>query len=424
MHGAAGAEAISACGSGDDVIQKVKDPQNSPGSPATDAGQARERLDQRLAPVLVLTFIFFLHFMGRQLAGPLLPAMEEDLGIGHAVGGLFILCMGTGFFLSQLAAAFLNATLGYRACVLLSLWGTAVSMAVVGILGSVWALFLAFFGLGVTGGLYVPSGIALISVMVRPQDWGKAMGIHELAPNLALILTPFFATAAVTTLSWRSGYLVISGSLAAMGVVYSRWGVDAPGRTSFPDLHRIRDIARKPEFWALGVLLSLAVGVETGVYAVLSLFLVHERGFDLATANQLLGLSRVPGLAMVLISGWITDRLSPHITLRLALVLTGGSVIVLGIGPDAVVAPAIFFQAAAAACLFPPILSAASGISTPENRSLTISLSLAVAPILGGGLMPAGIALAGELGSFGLGMAAAGALVVIGAGLVRVLSRE
>lgn len=392
-------------------------------SHADHAGQARDRLDQRLAPVLVLTFIFFLHFMGRHLAGPLLPAMEEDLGIGHAVGGLFILCLGTGFFISQLAAAFLNARFGYRRCVLLSLWGTAVTMALVGITGSAWALFPAFFGLGLTGGLYVPSGIALISVIVRPQDWGKAMGIHELAPNLALILTPFFATAAVTTLSWRSGYLVLSGFLAVMGGVYFRWGMDAPGRASFPDLHRIRDIVRKPAFWALGVLLSLAVGVETGVYAVLSLFLVHERGFDLATANQLLGLSRIPGLAMVLISGWITDRLSPHLTLRLALSLTGGSVIVLGLGPHAIVAPAIFIQAAAAACLFPPILSAASGISTPENRSLTLSLSLAVAPVLGGGLMPAGIALAGELGSFGLGLAAAGILVVIGAGLVRVLSR-
>lgn len=393
----------------------------TPQGSEADAGQAQERLDQRLAPVLVLTFIFFLHFTGRQLTGPLLPAMETDLGIGHAVGGLFILSMGMGFFLSQLAASFFNAKFGYKTCVLLSLWGTAASMAVVALMESAWALLLAFFGLGVTGGLYVPSGIALISVMVRPQDWGKAMGIHELAPNLALIMAPFFATAAVTAVSWRSGYLVLSGLLALMGGIYARWGVDAPDRASFPGVHQILKIARMPAFWALGLLLSLAVGVETGVYAVLSLFLVHERGFDLTTANQLLGISRIPGLAMVLVSGWITDRLSPYLTLRLALFTTGGCVILLGIGPGSAVVPAIFLQAAAAACLFPPILSAASGISTTENRSLTICLSLAVAPILGGGLMPAGIALAGELGSFGLGLAGTGVLVVMGVVLVRVL---
>ena len=78
--------------------------------------------------------------------------------------------------------------------------------------------------------------------------------------------------------------------------------------------------------------------------------------------------------------------------------------------------PAIFLQAAASACLFPPILSAASGISTPENRALTISLSLAVAPVAGGGLLPAGIALAGDLGSFSSGLAAAGIFALSGMG--------
>ena len=87
-----------------------------------------------------------------------------------------------------------------------------------------------------------------------------------------------------------------------------------------------------------------------------------------------------------------------------------------------IIAPAVYVQAAASACLFPPILSAASAISTAENRALTLSLSLAVAPVVGGGLLPAGIALAGDLGSFGTGLAAAGLLIVAGIGLVPRLS--
>ena len=208
--------------------------------------------------------------------------------------------------------------------------------------------------------------------------------------------------------SWRLGYLGLAAVLALMGVVYACLGVDAHSRPSPPDLRRIRDIAANPSFWYLGLLLSLAIGVETGVYAMLPLILVNERAFDLADANQIVGLSRIPGFFMVILAGWISDRLSPPFIVSIALGLAGVAVIAIGIGPKVLLAPAVFLQAAASASLFPPILSIASRISTPENRVLTLSLSLAVAPVIGGGLLPAGIALSGDLKSFGVGLVGAG----------------
>jgi hypothetical protein len=108
----------------------------------------------------------------------------------------------------------------------------------------------------------------------------------------------------------------------------------------------------------------------------------------------------------------------------MALGVTGAAVICLGVGPTGWVAAAVFVQAGASACLFPPILSLASAISVPENRALTLSLSLAIAPVVGGGLMPAGIAWAGDLGSFADGMAAAGILVTAGIALARFIRRQ
>jgi predicted MFS family arabinose efflux permease len=376
-------------------------------------------LSRALSPVMLLTFIFFAHFVVRQMAGPLLPAMEAELSLSHTESGLFILFLGVGFFLSQIGAAFLAGKWGYRRCILLSLWGSATASAALGLTASTWPLYLGYLGLGMTGGLYVPSGIALITVLVRPRDWGKAMGIHEIAPNLALILVPFLATAFVAQLSWRSGYLCLAAVLALLGIAYVFVGVDSHTRPSKPDLDRIREIFTNPAFWYLGCLLSLAVGVETGVYAMIPLFLVNERAFDLADANQLLGLSRIPGIIMVLFSGWITDRLNPATTISIALGLTGAAVVALGIGPKKLLISAIFIQAAASACLFPPILAMASNISTTENRALMLSLSLAVAPVVGGGLIPAAIALAGDLSTFGAGLAGAGILTIAGIGLVR-----
>jgi NNP family nitrate/nitrite transporter-like MFS transporter len=277
---------------------------------------------------------------------------------------------------------------------------------------------LGFLALGVAGGLYVPAGISLITVLIRPRDWGKAMGIHEMAPNLALISVPFLATAAVSAGSWRGGYYLLAAVLAALGAVYAWQGVDAVDLPRAPNPSRIRSLAANPRFWCLALLLSLAVGVETGVYAMIPLYLVNERAFDLADANRLLGLSRIPGLLMVLIAGWLTDRLSPSAAVSMALGVTGAAVVCLAIGPRSWVAPAVFVQATASACLFPPILSMASSVASSEDRALALSMSLAVAPVVGGGLLPAGIALAGDLGAFGAGLAGTGALVAAGIFLV------
>lgn len=149
-------------------------------------------------PVLFLTVVFFGNFSGRLLAGPLLPAMEHEMGLSHLQSGIMVLMTGIGLFFGQIGAAFLAGKKGYRYCILMSLWGSAAAAVAVALLKSTPALYAAFIGLGITGGLYIPSGIALITAIIESQDWGKAMGIHELAPNLALIFTPFLATLALS----------------------------------------------------------------------------------------------------------------------------------------------------------------------------------------------------------------------------------
>jgi NNP family nitrate/nitrite transporter-like MFS transporter len=269
------------------------------------------------------------------------------------------------------------------------------------------------------GGLYVPSGIALITLLVQPRDWGKAMGIHELAPNFALISVPFVATLAVALGTWRWGFQGCGAVLAGLGTLYLFIGSDVRERPSLPSLALIREVVSQPSFWQLSILISLAVGVETGVYSMTPLYLVSERGFSLAEANGLLGMSRVPAVFLVLLVGWLTDRLNPPMAISLALAATGIAIIMLGIGPDETLVAAIFIQASASACLFPPILSLASANSSAANRALTLSLSIAVAPIIGGGILPAAIAVAGDFFSFGIGMAAAGLLTLSGIFLVK-----
>ena len=379
----------------------------------------RTELLRVFSPVFFLTLVFFFHIVPRQLTGPLLPAVEQELGLSHSQSGLLVLLIGFGFSFSQLGAAFLAAKWGYRRCILISIMCSTAASMLITQSASHWGLSAGLIGLGIAGGLYVPSGIAQITMLIQAKDWGKAIGIHELAPNLAFIAAPFTATAAVILGSWRYGYLATSFIMAMLGILYMRSIFDTDYRPEPPTLSRIYTIVTEPLFWKICFLLSIAVAVETGVYSMTPLFLVNERGFDLNNANQLLGFSRIPGVILVLFSGWLTDKLSPTLAIKIALGFSGVAVLGLGSGPSYIMITSIFVQSAACACLFPPMLSMVSSISSNENRALTISLSIVFAALIGSGLLPAGLAACGDVFSFEAGLQVTSLLIFSGIWIVR-----
>jgi len=84
---------------------------------------------------------------------------------------------------------------------------------------------------GISAGFYLPSGIAALTGLIRREDWGKAMAIHELAPNTG---TPEefsgFIRHADWVSSWRRGYSVrhwvSGGGPLVLGGFFSFWGAD------------------------------------------------------------------------------------------------------------------------------------------------------------------------------------------------------
>jgi NNP family nitrate/nitrite transporter-like MFS transporter len=82
----------------------------------------------------------------------------------------------------------------------------------------------------------------------------------------------------------------------------------------------------------------------------------------------------------------------------------------------------VFLQAAIAACFFPPAFAALSAIGPPSVRNVAVSLTVPVAFIVGGGLIPALIGMMGDAGSFGLGIGIVGGLIFMGFVLSHYLS--
>jgi NNP family nitrate/nitrite transporter-like MFS transporter len=398
-------------------------------SAAAKKGESSHEVERRAAhiimassrmqtgPVFLLTGIFFLNFMSRIILSPLMPTMESQVGISHTEAGSLFLLTSAGYFLSLLGAGFVSSRLMHRRTIVISAVGVGVTLLTISRVDGFWGIAIGFLALGIAAGLYLPSGIATLTALIRPRDWGKGLGIHELAPNLGFVAAPLVAEGLLARCSWR-GVLALVGlaSLLAAGA-FALFGKGGDFAGEAPSYRSLRQIVGKPPFWIMMALFSLAISGSMGVYAMLPLYLVAERGVDRDWSNTLVALSRLSGLGMGFAAGWMTDRMGPHRIMAAVFLLTGLSTILLGIVPGAWVFVIVFVQPMLAVCFFPAGFAALSSVGPTNSRNLAVSLTVPVAFLIGGGIIPAAIGYMGDSGSFGLGIALAGAMILVGFGL-------
>jgi NNP family nitrate/nitrite transporter-like MFS transporter len=182
----------------------------------------------------------------------------------------------------------------------------------------------------------------------------------------------------------------------------------------------VRRLVRKPAIWVMACLFGLGVGSSFGVYSMLPLFLVSEVGFGRAAANTVTGLSRLSSLGMILVSGWLTDRIGDRRALVLALTVTGTVTLGLGLIVSPVLTPVlVFFQSASAVLFFPPAFAAVSRLFPGPMRQVAVSLASTVGSTLGGGLLPPLIGHLAEVASFATAFALIGLVSILSPLLLR-----
>jgi len=99
----------------------------------------------------------------------------------------------------------------------------------------------------------------------------------------------------------------------------------------------------------------------------------------------------------------------------------GVMTILLGVVSGSWIVLIIFLQPMLACSFFPAGFAALSRMSSPSNKNVAVSLAGSIGFLLGGGAIPAGIGVVGEVGSFSLGFAILGGLLLGGVILTRYL---
>ena len=368
----------------------------------------------QLGPLLLLTGIFFLSFTSRVILAPLMPTIEKDLGIGHAEAGSLFLLISAGYFVSLLGAGFLSSRLTHRRTIVFSAISVGLTLVAISLCDNPWAIRLGLFTLGMAAGTYLPSGIATLTSLISYKDWGKGVAIHEFAPNLGFVAAPLISEALLNWFSWRGILSLLGVASVVVGMAFSRFGKGGEFPGEAPSFHSFRAFLVMPAFWIMAVLFSLAISGSLGVYTMLPLYLVAERGMERDWANTLVAFSRMSGLVMAYLAGWTTDRFGSKRTMGGVLLLAGIMTLLLGVVPGNWIVVIIFMQPMLAVCFFPAGFAALSAVGPQRSRNVIVSMTIPVAFLVGGGAVPTMIGTLGDAGSFAVGMAIVGGLILTG----------
>jgi NNP family nitrate/nitrite transporter-like MFS transporter len=368
----------------------------------------------RAGTIFFIAALFLLNFTGRFIFAPLMPFIEQELVITHAQAGSLFLIISLGFAGAQFGSGFLSSRLTHRKAIVVSIVVVGFALLALGLVHSLVLIRVALFLLGLGAGLHVPSALATITAMINRQDWGKALGVHSAAPSLSLVLGPLLVAVLVGSISWRAVIICLGGLSLFAGMAFMHYGRcgDFPGDAPRPLV--LRRIARLPSLWLMMVLFAMALAGSVGIFTMLPLYLIVERGFDRAYANTLLGLAQISGLLAALVAGWFADRVGPKLAISILLAAGGIATILLGISTGAWLLVTIFIQPALAGSFFPAGFSAMSRIAQPNLRSVVASVVVPSAFFIGVGIFPTIMGYLGQAFSFGLGFALAGSLMLLG----------
>ena len=365
-----------------------------------------------ILPLFLLTSIFFSNFVARIIPAPLMPTILTDLNLTEDQAGSFFLTISAGYFISILCSGFVSARLKHKKTLLISAIGTGIFLMGVGVSKGLVSILFCLFLLGLSTGLYLPSGMAILTASIDKSNWGKALGIHELAPNMSFLLAPLLCELFLLWWSWRSVFFVIGMLSLFFGLLFFKFSTAKDFRGEAPTLSAVIPMARTRSFWLMVLLFAVGVSGTMGIYSMMPLYLVKEHGMLQADANALVSLSRALAIPIALTAGWMADRIGLKRALTGQLFVNGCMTLLIGCVSGKAMLGVILLQPMVAQAFFPAGFAALSRVGSAKTRNISISFTLPISFLVGGGLMPKTMGILGNSGHFSAGFILCGVLLL------------
>ena len=369
--------------------------------------------------LLFLGSLWFLNFVGRTILSPVLPLIEDEFVISHARASSIFIFLSVGYGISIFFSGLLSGVFGYKKAIMVSLSVTALMFFLIPIIKVFAALYVFSFIIGVATGIYIPAVIPLITSYYDEKIWSKTIAIHDSAASLGVFAAPLLVTFLLRFFQWR-GVLCTVGFLFVLAAVilyflFHELKVARVTKSVFGNF------IRRKSLWLLSIIWVFAASTSIGVYYVTPLFLTKELHLDIGYANTIFGLSRLGGFVVAICSGYLVSRFSIRAIMIAILIISGASTAFVALAGIKFIGLALFLQASFIYGFFPAGLIAISRIFDLNVRGLATGFIFGFGVIIGWGVTPYLLGLAGDTLSFASGILMLGILVILSSSLILLL---
>jgi NNP family nitrate/nitrite transporter-like MFS transporter len=377
----------------------------------------------KLLPLFIFWGLWFLNFSTRTIFSPILPLIEDTLSLNHGEAGGLFTSLAVGYSLTLLIAGRFASVWGYKKTVVTGFIGVGVVFLGLQWTESYLTFHILFFLLGIATGTYLPAILPIITETYDSRHWGKAIGFHESAASLSIFSIPILVAFGLHVLSWRKLLLILGVASLILPIYF--WKVSIEPKSEKPVRRSpISDLFKRRTVWIMGLLWMFAGGSCLGVYSVLPLYLIRERGIEFHFANTLFGISRMGGIFVSILIGFLIDRYGYRKVLMLSLCAAGLSTMGLSLSstlPSILIT--LILQAMLSLAFFPAGWAAILSLTPLPERSMAIGVVVSIGVIFGLGLSPFILGLVADHWSFQTGILCLGILTTFSSLGVRLLGK-
>lgn len=364
-----------------------------------------------------LTTIFLIVFVdlfGFSLLIPLIPFYAKTYAASDTVIGLLLASYAAAQFVGAPILGRLSDKYGRRPVLLISIFGTVVSLVMLGFANSLWLLFLSRIIDGLTGG-NISVAQAYITDITDDRNRSRGLGLIGAAFGLGFILgpaiggilsaagsniegtlawefaLPAFVAATIATINWLAVYFFLPESLP----IENRVNAVSKKRRRF-SFEALQTTFKRP---IVGPLLTtrFVYGLAFATFqTIFSLYAINRLALDAAqTAFVLTYAGILIALVQGLLVGRLTDRFDERLLLFWSIVGMSLSLLAWAFAPTVLVLLIVLIPLSISGGIFNTVINTILTKSvTPQEIGGTLgisasleSLSRVIAPIVGGLLL-------------------------------------
>lgn len=311
-------------------------------------------------------------FVGRNIFGPLLPSIIEDLGITSGEAGVALTVMWAAIAITQYPGGLLADQLSYKTVLVCAMAVLCVGFGILIGTATYAGFLLGLVVMGLGAGMFTPSSYAQIADLYEARR-GQAFGLYTSSIDVGTALAGALATVVLGVSTWRvASYavestwrvsfvpvVVVLAAVAAALHVFHRGTYELDVRGCAPDVRgTLARVLRDPQVrWCVTAYI-LTSFVFQGVLGFLPAFLNVGKGFSSTFANNaFVGFFLVGAVARNVV-GYLGDRFT-HLDVAIASAVFGTvGLLVLAASQSFVPVVAGLGVLAVGVTGFPPVMNA------------------------------------------------------------------